>query len=176
MFSTTGSKFYACSIHHLTTNFVLLRSRFMICYYLLLNFPNGQFRRWVKYQQMHHSFNVLVLNTLLHVSAFWNAETCRSILSTNTLNEWCICWSFIHRKKMHGPNCKIPEIFAHRKSIVIFSQTPSFPRSQLFRSSHNYWLKLYSFKLLLGVMFGSNVGQKAILFQDILKFYSELSR
>jgi hypothetical protein len=28
--------------------------------------------------------------------AFWNAETCSSVLSTNTLNEWCICWSFTH--------------------------------------------------------------------------------
>jgi hypothetical protein len=38
--------------------------------------------------------------------AFWNAETCSSILSTNTLNEWCICWSFTHHKKMRGPNWK----------------------------------------------------------------------
>jgi hypothetical protein len=29
------------------------------------------------------------------------------ILSANTLNEWCICWSFTHHKKIHGPNCKI---------------------------------------------------------------------
>jgi NO-binding membrane sensor protein with MHYT domain len=41
----------------------------------------------VKDQQMHHSFNVLVLNIVLHVSAFLNAETCLSTLSTNTLNE-----------------------------------------------------------------------------------------
>jgi hypothetical protein len=27
---------------------------------------------------------------------FWNAETCRSILSTNTLNECCNCWSATH--------------------------------------------------------------------------------
>jgi hypothetical protein len=38
--------------------------------------------------------------------AFWNAETFRSILSTNTLNEWCICWSFTHHKIMHSPKCK----------------------------------------------------------------------
>jgi hypothetical protein len=30
--------------------------------------------------------------------AFWNAETCKSILSTNTLNEWYIFWSFAHRQ------------------------------------------------------------------------------
>jgi hypothetical protein len=38
--------------------------------------------------------------------AFWNAETCKSILSTNTLNEWCffclhewwICWSFTNHE------------------------------------------------------------------------------
>jgi hypothetical protein len=94
---------------------------------------------WVmsKRPQLQHSFNVMVLNILLYVSAFqnavirllsfsafhdighhlsmfiseslmmafWNAETCRSILSTNTLNEWFICWSCTH-KKMHGPNCK----------------------------------------------------------------------
>jgi hypothetical protein len=45
--------------------------------------------------------------------AFWNAETCSSILSTNPLNEWCICWSFPHRKKIHGPSCKIiPPFYA----------------------------------------------------------------
>jgi hypothetical protein len=38
--------------------------------------------------------------------AFWNAETCSSILSTNTFNEWCICWSVTHHNKMHGLNCK----------------------------------------------------------------------
>jgi hypothetical protein len=27
-------------------------------------------------------------------------------LSTNTLNEWCICWSFTSLKKVHGPKCK----------------------------------------------------------------------
>jgi hypothetical protein len=31
------------------------------------------FLRWVKDQQMHHSFNVLMLNILLHVSEFQNA-------------------------------------------------------------------------------------------------------
>jgi hypothetical protein len=142
--------------------------------------------RWVKDQQMHQSFNVLVLNTFLHVSAFqtaiiresdmnmlrlcpktwkaekdgscilwqtawrsWsypdhhavchniqrlsfsashdighnlsificdslmmafrNAETCRRILSTNTLNDWCICWPFTHLKKMHCPKCKMKQ-------------------------------------------------------------------
>jgi hypothetical protein len=37
--------------------------------------------------------------------AFWNAETCSSILSTNTLNEWCICWSFTHHKMIDVPIC-----------------------------------------------------------------------
>jgi hypothetical protein len=36
------------------------------------------------------------------------SPTCRSILVTNTLNEWCICWSFTHNK-MHGSNCKIAD-------------------------------------------------------------------
>jgi hypothetical protein len=119
---------------------------------LFLQFWPCIFLWWLEDQQMHHSFNVLVLNILLHVSAFqnanirdsryehaemvpnvgkcrrpmlqyviyspsfsafhdtghhlsmfipdtlmttfWNSETCRSILSTNTMNEWCICWSF----------------------------------------------------------------------------------
>jgi hypothetical protein len=42
--------------------------------------------RWVKDQQMHHSFNVLVLNILLHVSAFQNA-----IIRDSDMNmlRWC---------------------------------------------------------------------------------------
>jgi hypothetical protein len=40
------------------------------------------------------------------IMAFLNAETCRSTLSTNTLNRWCICWSFPHFMKIHGSNCK----------------------------------------------------------------------
>jgi hypothetical protein len=55
---------------------------------------------------MHHSFNILVLNILLHVSAFQNAVIRESDINTNTLNEWCICWSFTHHKKTHRPNCK----------------------------------------------------------------------
>jgi hypothetical protein len=90
----------------------LLKNLFSV----FLKFWSYIFLWWVKDQQMHHSFNVLVLNILLHVSAFqntiiresntnmfisdshmmpfWNTETCRIILSTNTLNEWCICWTF----------------------------------------------------------------------------------
>jgi hypothetical protein len=37
---------------------------------LFLDFGPSVFLRSVKHQQMHHSFNVLVLNMLLHVSAF----------------------------------------------------------------------------------------------------------
>jgi hypothetical protein len=135
---------------------------------LILQFELRILLWWVKDQQTHHSFNVLVLNILLHVSAFqnaiirdsdmnmlrwcpmswkaekdgscilwqtvwWseyypdlsfsafhdignhlsmfiseslimafqNAETCRNILSTNTVNEWCICWSFTHRVSVY---------------------------------------------------------------------------
>jgi hypothetical protein len=146
---------------------------------------------WVKDQQMHHSFNVLVLNILLHVSAFqnaiirvfninmlrlcpmtwkaekdgscilwqrrnpdpyavchsiqlpsfsafhgighhlsmfilnslmmafWNAETCRSTLGTNTLNEWCICRSFTHHKKTQGLKCKILHIFFYSSKTPV---------------------------------------------------------
>jgi hypothetical protein len=102
---------------------------------------------------MRHSLNVLVLNILLHVSAFqmpssgipiwtcWDGAQCREnqrrmgavyrdrgrnirdiagwrsplgsftqqysaiyiyiyILSTNTLNEWYICWSFTHQNQL----------------------------------------------------------------------------
>jgi hypothetical protein len=51
-----------------------------------------------------HHLSIFILDSLM--MAFWKAETCISILSTNTLSEWCICWCFTHRKKMNGPNCK----------------------------------------------------------------------
>jgi hypothetical protein len=41
-----------------------------------------------------HHLSIFISDSLM--KAFWNTETCRSILSTNTLNEWCICWSFTH--------------------------------------------------------------------------------
>jgi hypothetical protein len=59
--------------------------------------------------------SMFILDSL--IMAFWSAETCRSILSTNILNEWCICWSFTHRKKMHGPNCKMYFDFLYELSL-----------------------------------------------------------
>jgi hypothetical protein len=51
-----------------------------------LQFGRCIFLWWVKNQQMHHSFNVLVLNILLHVSAFQNA-----IIRESDMNmlRWC---------------------------------------------------------------------------------------
>jgi hypothetical protein len=98
------------------------------------------------------------LNILLHVSAFqnaiispiwtcWDGVQCRekqrmgavycdkrltssvTILSTNTLNEWCICWSFSHRKKMHGPNCK--------NSSYVYIQTGIYANYRRATSTYN---------------------------------------
>jgi hypothetical protein len=41
---------------------------------------------WVRDQQMHHSFNVLVLNILVHVSAFQNSITRKSNMN---MLRWC---------------------------------------------------------------------------------------
>jgi hypothetical protein len=49
--------------------------------------PERLYFLMVKDQQMHHSFNVLVLKTLLHVSAFLNA-----IIRESNMNmlRWCL--------------------------------------------------------------------------------------
>jgi hypothetical protein len=37
------------------------------------------------FHDIEHHLNMFILDSLM--MAFWNAETCRSVLSTNTLNE-----------------------------------------------------------------------------------------
>jgi hypothetical protein len=81
----------------------------------------------------HHigqSLRILISDSLM--MAFRNAETCSSILSTNTLNEWCICWSFINRKKMHGPKCKKSYIVCF---IHVWTMQSSVCRKAAVRSS-----------------------------------------
>jgi hypothetical protein len=50
---------------------IILRGLFPLTYFVTTNINN--LSRWVKDQQMNHSFIVLVLNILLLVSAFQNA-------------------------------------------------------------------------------------------------------
>lgn len=52
---TTRGKFYACSIQHLTTNFVLHRSMLMSRSYILLNFPNEQCWRYLRTENLELS-------------------------------------------------------------------------------------------------------------------------
>jgi hypothetical protein len=60
------------------------------------------------FHDIGHHLSMFISDSLM--MAFWNAETCSSILSNNTLNEWCVCWSVTDHKKMHGPNCKIVKL------------------------------------------------------------------
>jgi hypothetical protein len=62
-----------------------IRTELRQCY-CILQFGPCIFLWWIKYQQIHHSFNVLVLNILLHVSAFQNA-----IIRESDMNmlRWC---------------------------------------------------------------------------------------
>jgi hypothetical protein len=46
------------------------------------------------FRDIGHYLSMFITDSLM--MAFWNAETCRSVLSTNTLNEWCKFWSFTH--------------------------------------------------------------------------------
>jgi hypothetical protein len=59
--------------------------------------------------------------------AFWNAETCRSILSTNTLSEWCIFGLLlIVRKCMVQTGKKNFRFLFRRIPIWKYSGTPTF--------------------------------------------------
>jgi hypothetical protein len=51
-----------------------------------LQFGPCIFLWWVKDQQMHHSFNVLVLNIPLHFSAFQNSIIRKSDMN---MQRWC---------------------------------------------------------------------------------------
>jgi hypothetical protein len=57
---------------------------------------NVQLRSFSASYDIGHHLSMFMLESLM--MEFWNAETCRSLLSINTLNEWCICWSFTYRK------------------------------------------------------------------------------
>jgi hypothetical protein len=64
------------------------------------------------FHDIGHRLSMFILDPLM--MAFWNVETCRAILSTNTLSEWCICWSLTHR-----PNCKIFNASTHIQKFKI---------------------------------------------------------
>jgi hypothetical protein len=56
---------------------------------------NIQLPSFSAFHNIGNQLSMFILDSLMMV--FWNAKTCSSILSTNTLNEWCICWSFTQR-------------------------------------------------------------------------------
>jgi hypothetical protein len=66
---------------------------------------NIQLPSFSAYHNIWHHLSMFISDSLL--MAFQNRETCGRMSSTNTLNEWRICWSFTDLKKMHGPKCKI---------------------------------------------------------------------
>jgi hypothetical protein len=55
---------------------------------------NIQLPSFYGFHDIGHHLSMFISDSLM--TAFWNAEICRSILNTNTLNEWCMCWPFTH--------------------------------------------------------------------------------
>jgi hypothetical protein len=56
---------------------------------------NIQLPSFSAFHDIGHHLSMSISDSQMMV--FWNTETCKSILNTNTLNEWCICWSFTDR-------------------------------------------------------------------------------
>jgi hypothetical protein len=77
----------------------VISDHYAVCHNTFIHLPS-----FSAFHDIGHHLSMFISESLM--MAFWNAETCSSILSTNTLNEWCSCWSFTHHKKMYGPNCK----------------------------------------------------------------------
>jgi hypothetical protein len=106
-----------------------------------------------------HSSLLFTISACSYLTTWWwhfeNAETCRSILSTNTLNEWCIYWFFTHYLMLswklyfllvwviHLCHCAI--LLLGSKFAVdgfIFSEMPDHTQSIINRADWCSWIGL----------------------------------
>jgi hypothetical protein len=66
-----------------------------------------------------------------------NAEICRSILSTNTLNEWCICWSFTHQSITTVFNIKIlGHVSTYRLKYILLKTVKKLEKQKKFGTAN----------------------------------------